>query len=102
MATALDKLFGLGFDAMSRVGGESVGIGGATYTAVVGEIDQRDEIAEGGVRQIRSVRFAIKASDLSTIPAIWDRVTVRAQTLQIMSVTQDNAVVEFMAGGLAE
>jgi hypothetical protein len=102
MATSLDKLFGLGFDALSGVGGESVSIGNATYRAIVGEIDQRDEIAEGGVRQIRSVRFAIRASDLASIPAIWDRVTVRAQTLQIMSVTQDNAVVEFTAGGLAE
>lgn len=102
MATQLDTVHALGFDALNGVGGESVSIENTTYSAVVGEIDQRDEIAEGGVRQIRSVRFAIKASALPAIPAVWTRVGVRGQTLQIMSVTQDNAVVEFTAGGLAE
>jgi hypothetical protein len=102
MATQLDTIHALGFDAITSVGGESVSINGSTYSAVVGEIDQRDELAEGGVRQIRSVRFSIKASALQSIPAIWDRVIVRGQTLQIMSVSQDNAVIDFTAGGLAE
>jgi hypothetical protein len=69
---------------------------------VVGEIEERDELAEGGVRQIRSVRFAIKRSAITTVPAMWSRVTVRGQELQVLNVSQDAVVVEITAGGLAE
>jgi hypothetical protein len=102
MATQLDTIHSIGFDAIKNVGGETVSINGSTYNAVVGEIDQRDELAEGGVRQIRSVRFAIKSSSFSIVPSVWDRCAVRGQTLRIMSVSLDGAVAEFTAGGLAE
>jgi hypothetical protein len=54
------------------------------------------------VRQIRSVRFAIKRSAITTVPAMWSRVTVRGQELQVLNVSQDAAIVEITAGGLAE
>jgi hypothetical protein len=37
-----------------------------------------------------------------TIPAIWSRLTVRDIELQVLSVSQDAAVIEITAGGLAE
>jgi hypothetical protein len=36
------------------------------------------------------------------IPAIWSRLTVRGIELQVLSVSQDAAVIEITAGGLAE
>jgi hypothetical protein len=75
-------------------------------------MDLRDELAEGGVRQIRSVRLAIPRSEFErciamgikevSIPAIWSRITVRDIELQVLGVAQDAAVVEITAGGLAE
>ena len=77
---------------------------------MVGSVDERDELAEGGVRQIRSVSVAIARSAFDpsflnpngSLPTMWKRITVRGQELQVMSVSQDLAVVELTAGGLAE
>lgn len=102
MATQLDNAHILGINAIASIGGETITISGTNYTAVVGEIEERDELAEGGVRQIRSVRLGIKKSALASVPAIWSRITVRGQELQVLSVSQDGAVVEITAGGLAE
>jgi len=102
MATQLDNAHILGIGALLDVGGETITIASTTYRGVVGEIDERDELAEGGVRQIRSVRFAIKRSAITNVPAIWSRVTVRGQELQVLNVSQDAAIVEITAGGLAE
>ena len=102
MATQLDNAHILGIGALLDVGGESVTIASTVYPAVVGEIDERDELAEGGVRQIRSVRFAIKRSAIAAVPAMWSRVTVRGQELQVLNVSQDTAIIEVTAGGLAE
>lgn len=102
MATQLDTAHILGVSALTDVGGETVTIASVNYKAVVGEIEVRDELAEGGVRQIRQVRLAIKKSALPAVPAIWSRITVRGVVLQVLSVSQDEAVVEITAGGLAE
>lgn len=110
MASQLDTAHILGVAAITDVGGECVTIGGIEYKAVVGDTETRDELAEGGVRQIRSVRLALQASAFeprfdkidNTVPAIWSRVTVRGQELQVLAVSQDGAVVEITAGGLAE
>ncbi len=102
MATQLDTAHILGIGALLDVGGESVTIAATVYPAVVGEIEERDELAEGGVRQIRSVRLAIKKSALPSVPVMWSRLTVRGQELQVLNVSQDEAVVEITAGGLAE
>jgi len=102
MATQLDNAHILGIGALLDVGGETITIASTNYTAVVGEIDERDELAEGGVRKIRTVRFAIKRSAITNVPAIWSRVTVRGQELQVLNVSQDAAIVEITAGGLAE
>jgi hypothetical protein len=37
-----------------------------------------------------------------TIPAMWSRLTVRGEELQVLAVSQDAAVIEITAGGLAE
>jgi hypothetical protein len=102
MATQLDTAHILGLGALTAVGGETVTIGSTAYSAVVGEIEERDELTEGGVRQIRGIRFAFPRSAVTTVPTIWSRVTVRSQELQVMTVNQDTAVVEITAGGLAE
>jgi hypothetical protein len=110
MATQLDTAHVLGVSALTDVGGETVTIAGVDYKAVVGEIEVRDELAEGGVRQIRSVRIALPASAFepsfcninNAVPAMWSRLTVRGVELQVLSVLQDEAVVEITAGGLAE
>ena len=110
MATQLDTAHLLGVAALTDVGGETVTIEGLEYKAVVGSVDERDELAEGGVRQIRSVSVAIARSAFDTsflnpngsLPTMWKRITVRGQELQVMSVSQDLAVVELTAGGLAE
>jgi hypothetical protein len=112
MANQLDTAHILGVAAITDVGGEHVTIGGTQLKAVVGDMDVRDELAEGGVRQIRSVRFAIPRSEFERciamgiktveIPKIWSRLTVRGEELQVMSVSQDAAVIEITAGGLAE
>jgi hypothetical protein len=112
MANQLDTAHILGVSAITDVGGECVTIGGTQLRAVVGDMDVRDELAEGGVRQIRSVRLAIPRSEFErcvamgitevSIPAIWSRITVRDIELQVLAVAQDAAVVEITAGGLAE
>jgi len=102
MATQLDNAHVLGINAITSIGGETITISATNYTAVVGEIEERDELAEGGVRQIRSVRLAIKKSDLPFVPEIWSRLTVRGQELQVLNVSQDEVIVEITAGGLAE
>jgi hypothetical protein len=110
MATQLDTAHLLGISAILDVGGETVSIGGLHYKAVVGTIEERDELAEGGVRQIRSVQIAIPAAAFNPSfekidnapPSIWTRITVRGQELQVLSVNRDEAVVEITAGGLAE
>jgi len=102
MATQLDNAHVLGINALTSVGGETITISGTSYTAVVGEIEERDELAEGGVRQIRSVRLAIRKSALPSVPAMWSRLTVREQELQVLNVSQDGAIIEITAGGLAE
>ena len=102
MATQLDTAHILGIGVLADVGGETITIGATGYKAIVGDIEERDELAEGGVRQIRSVRFAIKRSAITNVPAIWSRVTVRSQELQVLNVSQDAAIVEITAGGLAE
>jgi len=102
MATQLDNAHILVIGALLDAGGETITNASTNYTAVVGEIDERDELAEGGVRKIRTVRFAIKRSAITNVPAIWSRVTVRGQELQVLNVSQDAAIVEITAGGLAE
>jgi hypothetical protein len=102
MATQLDTAHILGIDALTAIGGEVVTIGGTGITAVVGEIEERDELAEGGVRQIRSIRVGLKRSAVTSVPTMWSRLTVRDQELQVMSVSLDAAVIEVTAGGLAE
>jgi hypothetical protein len=112
MANQLDTAHILGVAAITDVGGEYVTIGGTQLKCVVGSMDVRDELAEGGVRQIRSVQIAIPRSEFErciamgitevSIPAIWSRLTVRDIELQVLSVSQDAAVVEITAGGLAE
>jgi hypothetical protein len=112
MANQLDTAHILGVAAITDVGGEHVTIGGAQLKAVVGDMEVRDELAEGGVRQIRSVRLGIPRSEFERciamgiktveIPAIWSRLTVRGIELQVLSVSQDAAVIEITAGGLAE
>jgi hypothetical protein len=102
MATQLDTAHILGISALTAIGGETITISGTSYTAVVGDIEERDELAEGGVRQIRSVRLAIKKSALPSVPVMWSRLTVRGQELQVLNVSQDEAIVEITAGGLAE
>ena len=102
MANQLDSAHLLGISAITSIGGETITISSVNYTGVVGEIEERDELAEGGVRQIRSVRLAIKKSALPSVPAMWSRLTVRGQELQVLNVSQDGAIVEITAGGLAE
>jgi hypothetical protein len=111
MANQLDTAHILGVAAITDVGGEHVTIGGAQLKAVVGDMEVRDELAEGGVRQIRSVRLGIPRSEFTRryslggnieIPKIWSRLTVRGIELQVLSVSQDAAVIEITAGGLAE
>lgn len=102
MATQLDTAHILGIDALTAIGGEVITIGGTGITAVVGEIEERDELAEGGVRQIRSIRVGLKRSAVTSVPTMWSRLTVRGRELQVMSVSLDAAVIEVTAGGLAE
>jgi len=102
MASQLDTAHILGVSALIDLGGETVTIGTTAYTAVVGDIEERDELAEGGVRQIRSVRFGLKRSDFDSVPTIWTGVTVRGQSLQVLNVSHDAAAIEITAGGLAE
>lgn len=102
MATQLDTAHILGIDALTAIGGEVITIGGTGITAVVGEIEERDELADGGVRQIRSIRVGLKRSAVTSVPTMWSRLTVRGQELQVMSVSLDAAVIEVTAGGLAE
>jgi hypothetical protein len=112
MANQLDTAHILGVAAITDVGGEVVTIGGVELKCVVGDMEVRDELAEGGVRQIRTVRLAIPRSEFArciamgitevSVPKIWSRLTVRGEELQVMSVSQDAAVVEITAGGLAE
>jgi hypothetical protein len=112
MANQLDTAHILGVAAIADVGGEYVTIGGTELKAVVGSMDVRDELAEGGVRQIRSVQIGIPRSEFErciamgitevTIPAMWSRLTVRGEELQVLAVSQDAAVIEITAGGLAE
>lgn len=112
MANQLDTAHILGVAAITDVGGECVTIAGTQLKAVVGDMEVRDELAEGGVRQIRSVRVGIPRSEFErcvalgikevAIPAIWSRITVRDIELQVLAVSQDAAVVEITAGGLAE
>lgn len=110
MASQLDTAHILGVAAITDLGGETVTIGDLHYKAVVGAIDERDELAEGGVRQIRSVQIALPASAFeprfdkidNAVPTIWSRITIRGQELQVLAVSRDEAVVEITAGGLAE
>ena len=102
MATQLDTAHILGVSTLLTLGGETVTIGSTPYTAVVGDMDERDELAEGGVRQIRSIRVAFKRSVFTSVPTIWSGITVRGQSLQVLNVNHDAAVVEVTAGGLAE
>ena len=110
MANQLDTAHILGVAAITDVGGEYVTIGTTQLKAVVGDMDVRDELAEGGVRQIRSVRLAIPRSEFeprfdniaNAVPTIWSRITVRDIELQVLAVAQDAAVIEITAGGLAE
>jgi hypothetical protein len=37
-----------------------------------------------------------------SVPTIWSRITVRDIELQVLGVSQDAAVIEITAGGLAE
>jgi hypothetical protein len=50
MATQLDTAHVLGIGAITDLGGEVVTIGTACFKAIVGSVDERDELAEGGVR----------------------------------------------------
>lgn len=112
MANQLDTAHILGVAAITDLGGEYVTIAGTQLKCVVGDMEVRDELAEGGVRQIRSVRLGIPRSEFDrciavgisevTVPAIWSRLTVRGEELQVLSVSQDAAVIEITAGGLAE
>jgi hypothetical protein len=110
MANQLDTAHILGVAAITDVGGECVTIAGTQLKAVVGDMDVRDELAEGGVRQIRSVQVGLPASVFEpsfaningAVPTIWSRITVRGQELQVLAVNKDEAVVEITAGGLAE
>ena len=110
MASQLDTAHVLGIGALAAIGGEVVTIGELCHTAIVGAIDERDELAEGGVRQIRSVQIGLPASAFeprfdniaNAVPTIWSRITIRGQELQVLSVNRDEAVVEITAGGLAE
>lgn len=102
MATQLDTAHILGIGALADVGGETITIGAAGYKAIVGDIEERDELAEGGVRQIRSVRLGLKRSAVTSVPTIWSRITIRGTELQVLNVSQDAAVIEITAGGLAE
>lgn len=110
MASQLDTAHVLGIGTLTAIGGETVTIGQLCYRAVVGAIDERDELAEGGVRQIRSVQIGLPASAFdpvfenvtNAVPTIWSRITVRGQELQVLAVNRDEAVVEITAGGLAE
>jgi len=102
MANQLDTAHILGVSAITDVGGEVVTIGSTALKAVVGEIEERDELAEGGVRQIRSVRVGLKRSAVTSVPTIWSRITIRGVELQVLNVSKDAAVIEITAGGLAE
>lgn len=110
MATQLDTAHVLGIGAITDIGGEVVTIGALAYRGIIGSLDERDELAEGGVRQIRSVQVALPASAFlpsfgnitNSVPTIWSRITVRGQELQVLAVNKDPAVVEITAGGLAE
>ena len=110
MATQLDTAHVLGIGAITDLGGEVVTIGDIAYSAIVGSLDERDELAEGGVRQIRSVQVGLPASAFlpsfgsvtNAVPTIWSRITVRDQELQVLAVNRDPAIVEITAGGLAE
>jgi hypothetical protein len=110
MATQLDTAHILGIGALTDLGGEVVTIGTACFKAIVGSVDERDELAEGGVRQIRSVQVGLPAHVFepsftninAAVPTIWSRITVRGQELQVLAVNKDEAVVEITAGGLAE
>jgi hypothetical protein len=110
MATQLDTAHVLGIGAITDLGGEVVTIGAVSFKAIVGSVDERDELAEGGVRQIRSVQVGLPASVFepsfaninAAVPTIWSRITVRGQELQVLAVNKDEAVVEITAGGLAE
>ena len=102
MATQIDTVHILGFAAMTSVAGEVVTISSAAYTAVVSDLEERDELAEGGIRKIQQVRVGLSRSSLSSVPTIWSGITVRSQNLQVLNVSQDAAVVELTCGGLAE
>lgn len=102
MATQLDAAHILGAGTLIDIGGETITIGSTPYTGVVGVIESRDELADGGVRQIRTVTVALKRSSLSSVPSIWSAITVRGQNLQVLNVSEDAAVVEMTCGGLAE
>jgi hypothetical protein len=110
MATQLDTAHILGIGALTDLGGEVVTIGTACFKAIVGSVDESDELAEGGVRQIRSVQVGLPAHVFepsftninAAVPTIWSRITVRGQELQVLAVNKDEAVVEITAGGLAE
>jgi hypothetical protein len=112
MANQLDTAHILGVSAIADIGGEVVTIGSTALKAVVGDMDSRDELAEGGVRQVRSVRLGIPRSEFErciamgitevSVPTIWSRITVRDIELQVLGVSQDAAVIEITAGGLAE
>jgi hypothetical protein len=110
MATQLDTAHALGIGALADIGGEVVTIGDIAHRAIVGSLDERDELSEGGVRQIRSVQLGLPASVFEpsfaningAVPTIWSRITVRGQELQVLAVNRDPAVVEITAGGLAE
>ena len=110
MATQLDTAHVLGIGAITDLGGEVVTIGTACFKAIVGSVDERDELAEGGVRQIRSVQVGLPAHVFEpsftningAVPTIWSRITVRGQELQVLAVNKDEAIVEITAGGLAE
>lgn len=102
MATQADTAHLLGIAALSDVAGENISIGATTYKAIVGDLEERDELAEGGVRQIRQVQVGIKKSAFTSVPTIWSGITVRGQSLQVLSVNQDGAIVELTCGGLAE
>jgi hypothetical protein len=102
MATQLDTAHILGISTLTAIGGEVVTIGAAGIVAVVGDIEERDELAEGGVRQIRTIRVGIPRSAVTAVPTMWSRLTVRGQQLQVAAVSQDAAVIEITASGLAE
>jgi 2',3'-cyclic-nucleotide 2'-phosphodiesterase (5'-nucleotidase family) len=85
MATQLDTAHILGIGALLDVGGETITIASTNYSAVVGEIEERDELAEGGVRQGLPVGAITSATLWDLVPFENEIVTVKLTGEQLLA-----------------